>query len=112
MKDLPNASPEDTLGISFEEFVEILDEIEGKRKVVDEANGGLRSLIKAKLSSMKWNKNGLAMIRTLRAMSPSQRADVLRTFKPMFDLMLERKWADEMRDLVPDRDAEDGDGED
>lgn len=100
MRDLPNQTPEDILGVTFEEFVALFDEIDGKKKAVDEANGSLRSLIKAKLEAKKWNKTGLAMIRQLKAMSPTQRADVIRTFKPMFELMMDRSWRSELDDLA------------
>jgi hypothetical protein len=107
-----NSGKDPELGVTPDEFMKILDNIAGKAAVMGEANGELRSAIKSTLDNYGWHKGALAMIRTIEAMSPTKRADFLRTFDPMFELMYLKKWRDEGRDLIPDDDPEDGGDED
>jgi len=80
-------------------LMEILKELDDKKQSVTEANGRLRSRIKAVIEETGWHNGALATIRQIEAMSETSRADFLRTFIPMLGVMREHKWADEMEDL-------------
>ena len=103
---LPNEkTPEETLGLTFTEFTTILAELNNKATSISEATGTLRSAIKGHLDQKGWHKQALGLVRTIDDMSDTKRADFLRTFLPMFDMMMDRKWRKAMVDLIPDPDA-------
>ena len=98
---LPNEkTPEEIIGLSFDAFGAVLAELEDKSKPISEATGALRSAIKAHLDQHGWHKSALAQIRSISAMSTTKRADFLRTFKAMFDLMMDHQWSAEMTDMI------------
>ena len=82
------------------ELQQILDDLGDKKREVDEANGALRAALKEILEDAGWNKKALQAIRQIDAMSETQRADFLRTFKPMFEALYAHGWAFEVQDLV------------
>jgi len=90
------------LSVTYNELVDALTEIGNTKTEVDEANGNHRSNIKKILTDAGWNKKALAQIRAIHDLSQTQRLDFLRTFKPMFECMLENKWGKELNDLLPD----------
>ena len=95
------------LGVTPDEFMKLLDNLSAKGKTINEATGELRSAIKSTLDNYGWHKGALAMVRSIDAMSPTKRADFLRTFDPMFELMFLKKWRDEGRDMIPGDDDDD-----
>ena len=86
--------------VDHEELDRFIKELEGKQKTITEATGSLRNRIKEIIGQTGWHKGALAAIRKIAAMSPTARADYLRTFQPMFDAMLAHAWESEMRDLI------------
>ncbi len=101
-----NSGVDPELNVTYDEFCAILKELEDKKHSIGEAGGELRSALKSKLDQYGWHKGALAMIRTIEDMSSTKRCDFLRTFEAMFDLMIAKKWRDEMVNLIPDEDAE------
>lgn len=85
--------------IEYEELQGILDSLASAQREVAEANGELRSRIKATIDGKGFQKTALAMIRQIDAMSTSKRNDFLRTFEPLFDVMLAGKWSDAQHEL-------------
>lgn len=106
-----NAGKHPALDVTTAEFNTILDTLAGKMKAISEATGDLRNAIKTVLDQHGWHKGALGMIRSIDAMSKTKRADFLRTFDPMFELMYLSKWKDEAVDLIPD-DSDDRTGKD
>lgn len=103
---LPNEkTPEEALGLTYGEFTTILSELSNKATSIAEATGTLRSAIKGHLDAKGWHKQALGLVRTVDDMSDTKRADFLRTFLPMLDMMMERKWRNAMADLIPDADS-------
>lgn len=96
-----NSGVDPELNINYEDFKAILDGLTDKGSAISEATGVLRSSIKSTLDQYGWHKGALAMIRQIEDMSQTKRADFLRTFEAMFDLMVTKKWRDEMHDLIP-----------
>ena len=79
-----------------------INELSDMKSSVSEATGELRSKIKSILDNKGYHSKALAIIRELDAMSETKRADVLRTFSPMFEAMLELKWRKESEDMLDD----------
>lgn len=92
--------------VDVDELADQLAECSELKDGVSEANGDLRSRIKAIIESSEYHKNAFAMVRQIFEMSETKRADFLRTFKPMFDGMYQQVWLDEMKDLVDKAEAE------
>lgn len=88
------------ISIEFDDLVTLLEEMDDKKKAVDEATGKLRSKLKEILDDQEWHKGGLAHIRKIHSMSETERADFLRTFKPLFSVMLENQWNSELQDML------------
>lgn len=93
--------------IDYGEVQAILDELVGKQTAISEATGELRSRIKAILDEQTWHKSALADIRKIDAMSDTKRADYLRTFEDLFDVMMAGKWRQSKQDML-DAAAENG----
>ena len=88
------------ISVEASEVQAILDDLADKRREVDEANGALRARLAEILEDAGWNKKALQVIRQIDAMSETQRADFLRTFKPMFEALYAHGWVAEVQDLV------------
>ena len=86
--------------IDAAELQTILDDLSDKKRSVSEANGKLRESIKQLIKDSSWHPQALATIRSIDAKSETERADFLRTFKPMFDAMFAAYWEDELSDLL------------
>lgn len=107
MLDEPQTGHNSNVEIDFDELVQFLEDLDDKKRGVDEANGKLRSAIKQILDDQEWHKQGLAVIRSIHAKSETERADFLRTFKPLFAAMCEGVWDSEMKDMLDGMGAED-----
>lgn len=83
-----------------------LSELKNMLLSVNEENGKLRSRIKAILTKEDWHKGAFGDIRKIEKMSKTARADYLRTFKPLFDIMYEAEWKQEIGDLLSELEAE------
>lgn len=92
--------------IEYDELQSLLDDLSDKQRHVTEATGGLRARLKAILDEKGWNKSALGMIRQIENKSETARADFLRTFEPMFDAMVSKKWRDEMHDMIDETNTE------
>lgn len=101
-----NSGIDPELDCSPSELLEILENLKNAAKAVAEATGNLRSRIKSTLEAKRWHKGALSTVRSIDAMSDSARADFLRTFEPMFDLMMQAKWRGALKDLLPDDEEE------
>lgn len=88
--------------VDYDELRAFLDELTGKRKAISEATGSLRQRIAEIIEQTGWHKKALADIRSIEAMSETARADYLRSFEPLFDEMVSKKWRDEQQDLFND----------
>lgn len=97
-----NMGDNSELTVEFSELVDALSGLTDKKKAVDEATGHLRTKIKSILDQYGWHKAALAEIRKIDGMSPTGRADYLRSFEPLFDAMVENKWRDEQTDMFGD----------
>lgn len=86
--------------IDPEELQAILAGLANDQNTISEATGTLRANLKQVLDDKGWNKVALSMIRKIDAKSETARADMLRTFVPMFDAMMKTKWRAEMNDLI------------
>lgn len=102
-----NTGKDPELGVTYEEFTALLQTLNDKKGTINEATGELRASLKSTLDNYGWHKGALAMIRSIEDMSSTKRADFLRTFEAMFDLMITKKWRDEMVNLIPDEDDQD-----
>lgn len=76
-----------------------LELLAGLKKAGDESTGKLRAEIKRILDQSGYHAKAFAVLRSIDGMSPTQRADFLRTFKPGFDAFFET-WDIEGRDLL------------
>lgn len=92
----------DNSAFDYDDLQRLLDELAGKQTAISEATGSLRSRLKEIIESREWHKGALSMVRKIDAMSETARADFLRTFEPMFDVMVSKKWRDDMSDLFKD----------
>lgn len=103
------------IGDNSEIFVDIgelegfLSDLEDQQKSITEATGKLRNTLKGILKDTGWHKGAFSAIRRISVMSETERADFLRTFKPLYEAMMEHGWADEMNDLVDQIQGEQGD---
>ena len=69
-----------------------LRELADKKKAVGERNGKLRARLKDILKKEGYHARAMSMIRDIDAMSETELADFMRTFKPMFEAMYEFFW--------------------
>lgn len=97
-----NIGDNSNLEVDFSDLEQFLEDMANKKKTVSEAAGSLRSHLKGVLEETGWHKKAAAMIRDIDAMSETARADFLRTFEPMFDVMMGKKWRDEAMDIFTD----------
>lgn len=91
------------LDIEFTEVEDFLSDMNDKQKAVSEATGSLRSHLKSILGNTGWHKRAAGMIREIDGMSETSRADFLRTFEPMMEVMVVKKWRDEASDIFDDQ---------
>ncbi len=96
----PQAGDNSVIGVDFSELNKILEELVDKKLSASELSGVLRSRIKEILTDTGWHKGALAQIRSIDAMSETGRVDFLRTFEPMFEVMMQNAWRSEMDDLL------------
>jgi hypothetical protein len=89
----------DNLTFEFDEIEQILSELANKKRSVSEATGALRNAIKQWLENSGAHPKALATIRQINDMSDSYRADFMRSFKPMFELMDENVWIPAQSDM-------------
>lgn len=102
MADGATLKNDDLLDIDRAELEEAISELADGKLAVSEATNALRSQIKTTLETTGWNKDALAIIRRIAAMSETKRADCLRTLLPMMDVMDAAIWADERADMLAD----------
>lgn len=88
------------MDIDYQELMSFLNDLDDKKTSINEATGKLRSAIKAIIDQKGYHKGALGTIRMIEAMSETGRNDYLRTFEPMFDVMMQEKWATEREDLL------------
>lgn len=86
--------------ISFDDLENILSNLSGKKKSVSEATGTLRNALKTHLEQSGIHPKALATIRAIDDMSPTYRADFMRSFRPMLKVMQAQKWDVEQQDLL------------
>ncbi len=67
-------------------------ELADKAKTVAERNGKLRARLKDILKKEGYHRVAMANIRQIDAMSETELADFMRTFKPMFEAMYAEFW--------------------
>jgi ribosome-binding protein aMBF1 (putative translation factor) len=99
---MPDIGDNSDVQMGYDELQGILDELAGKQKAITEATGSLRSRLAQVLEEHNLNKSALATVRKIENMSLTARNDFLRTFEPLFDVMIEKKWRDEQQDLFDD----------
>lgn len=87
------------IDIDHDEIRSYLDDLSGKQKNISEATSALRNKLKEVLNDTGWHKGALATIRKIDAMSPTARADYLRSLVPMLAVLRENKWDAEAEDL-------------
>lgn len=97
------------IDISYDDLKSLLDEAAQTAKAVNEANGAHRSKLKEIIEDQEWNKNAFADIRKIANMSETKRADFLRTFIPLLDVMRDAVWDNELSDLLDGMDGNEGD---
>lgn len=88
------------LSIGFEDLRSILADIDDRKTTVGEATGRYRSHLKQILEEQTWNKTALGDILKINRMSETARADYLRTFRALFEVMCVNLWDDELRDMI------------
>lgn len=93
--------------VDYDQLQKDLDVLAQKQKSISEATGDLRAAIKNVLDTRGYHKGALSVIRQIDAMSDAKLADFLRTFEPLFDVMLSKKWRDKAQNDMFDE----GDGE-
>ena len=86
--------------VDSEQLQSYLDSLSDDSKAIGEATGTLRANLKAILETEGYHKAAMAMVRKIDAMSETQQADFLRTFKPMFDAMFDAYWSSAQVDLL------------
>lgn len=91
------------IDVEYSDLEVFIADMADKQKAISEATGSLRSHLKGVLDQTGWHKRAAGMIREIDGMSETQRADFLRTFEPMFDVMISKKWRDEMTDMFKDK---------
>jgi hypothetical protein len=101
-KDDKTIGDNSQLEVDYADLETFISDMENKQKAISEATGSLRSHLKSVLADTGWHKRAAGMIREINAMSETTRADFLRTFEPMFDVMLSKKWRDEAQDIFSD----------
>lgn len=102
MNDLRNDTD---LVVDYAECQGFVDELSKLKKGVSEANGEMRNRLKQILEEGSFNAKAMAIIRELDGMSDSKRADVLRSFKPLFLAFWENKWSEAQADLLAELDG-------
>lgn len=109
MKDTNGAGIGHNISISHEELREILDGTKDTQRAVSEANGKHRQGIKTVIEERDWHAKAFGDIRKIDAMSETERADYLRTFKPLFAAMMDAEWEEQLQDLLSDVDDQSDD---
>ena len=104
----PKNSPD--FSVDLDKLLRELGAVDGKKDEVTSANGDLRSEIKNILESSGYHKNAFGMIRQINDMPASMKADVLRSFKPMFEILYP-VWEKEVQDMLDKADNEASDME-
>lgn len=92
--------------VKGQELEDFLSELSNMQKTISEATGDIRSRIKVILDQQGYHKKALAVVRSINAMSETQRADFLRTFIPMMEAMRDLKWDAEGADMIGGLDEE------
>lgn len=105
-KDLGHNS---RITVDIDDLTAILSTLDNTQQSITEATGRHRAKIKEILEEQAWNKGALATIRKIHAMSPTARADFIRTFDPLFKCMMTAIWDDELDDMLADLEAEEAD---
>lgn len=108
-KDTEAGIGHNSLDVEYNDLSEALRELANLKHEVSEANGELRSAIKAYLDKYGWNKKALAVIRDIAAMSETARKDFLLTFDAMYSAMKAEEWDGEVADLFANEGVEDAD---
>jgi hypothetical protein len=91
--------------VDLDKLLRELGQIDGKKDEVSSATGDLRSTIKNILDNSGYHKAALAMIRQIHDMPATKKADCLRTFRPMFEVLLP-VWEQEVQDMLDKADKE------
>ncbi len=86
--------------IDFDELRTVIDDLANDQTTVSEASGFLRANIKAVIEEKGWHKGALNQIRKIDGMSETARADYLRTFLPMLNVMRQNGWDDDVQDMI------------
>mgnify|MGYP001055750574 CR=1 FL=1 len=106
----PQNGPDFDFRVNIDTLLRELTEIKDKKNEVSSATGDLRSTIKGILENSGYHKTALAMIRQINDMPATKKADCLRTFKPMFEVMYS-VWEREVQDMLDQTDIEASDME-
>lgn len=91
--------------VNIKDLAADLSALDKTAKANSEANGSHRNQLKQILEQRGYHPKALAVIRSIDSMSETKRADVLRTFVPMFNALFEGKWSAEMEDMFSDGDS-------
>lgn len=102
----PQTGDNSNIDVDYSDLETFLKDMQNKAKAVSEANGSLRSHLKSVLDDTGWHKTAAATIRQIDNMSETARADFLRSFEPMFDIMLSKKWRDEAMDIFSEKNSD------
>lgn len=104
----PGVGHNSEIEISYDDLKSLLDETAQTAKAINEANGAHRSKLKEIIEDQEWNKTAFGDIRKIANMSETKRADFLRTFIPLLDVMRDAVWDNELSDLLDGVDSGDG----
>ncbi len=88
------------LEVDPEQLEAFIQELADTQKSISETTGQFRSRIKSIIDECGWNNGAFGTIRKIANKSETARADFLRTFVPMLELMMERHWRKEMTDML------------
>lgn len=105
-RDTADIGDNSDIEIGYDDLQAILDRLADKKDAVSEATGRLRSEIKEVIETRGFHKGALAVIRKIEDMSETARADFLRTFDPLFEVMYLGKWKEESANLLDQMDGE------
>ena len=102
----PSSGDNNKFDIDHSTLRGIIDDLARQKLEVGEATGKLRSGIKAVVDEYSMNKKALAVIREFAAMSPTARADCLRSFDVMYNRMYDEEWSKELQDMLDSLEAQ------
>ena len=105
----PSSGDNNKFDIDHSTLRGIIDDLSKRKLEVGEATGKLRSDIKTIIDEYSMNKKALAVIREFAAMSPTARADCLRSFDVMYNRMYEKEWGQELQDMIDSIEAQSDD---